>query len=72
MIVGKLRIIAKTKEEAEEIAGYLYRHTGGKASFFRAKIGQKDEWIVYGDIEVPDQEDTRTWHTRKEPRSDPN
>ena len=67
MIVDKLRIIAKTKEEAEEIAGYLNRRTGGNASFYRAKLGQKDgEWIAYGDIELPDQEDTRTWTTQKE------
>lgn len=64
MITGKLRIIAKTKEEAEEIAGYLNRRTFN-TSFFRAKLGQKDEWICYGDIEVPDQEDTRTWGTKK-------
>lgn len=61
MIVGKLRIVAKTKQEAEEIAGYLNRRTNGKASFLRAKIGQKDEWICYGDVELPESEDTRTW-----------
>ncbi|HEX9442029.1 MAG TPA: hypothetical protein VF909_20235 [Roseiflexaceae bacterium] len=65
MIVGKLRIIAKTKEEAEEIAGYINRRTSGKASFYRAKLGQKDEWIAYGDIDVPDQEDTRTWKEKQ-------
>lgn len=65
MIIGKLRIIAKTKEEAEEIAGYLNRRTGGNASFFRAKLGRRDgEWICYGDVELPAQEDTRTWNTR--------
>jgi hypothetical protein len=66
MIIGKLRIIAKTKEEAEEIAGYLNRRTFN-TSFYRAKPGQKDgEWVAYGDIEVPDQEDTRTWKARGE------
>lgn len=61
MIAGKLRIIARTREEAEEIAGYLWRLTGANARFYRARLGQKDEWLCYGEIEVPDNEDTRTW-----------
>ena len=64
MIVGKLRIVATTKEEAEEIAGWLNRLTQGNASFYRAKLGQKDAWICFGDIELPDQQDTRNWKGR--------
>lgn len=61
MIPGKLRIIAATKDEAEEIAGYLWRISGANARFYRAKLGQKDEWLCYGEIEMPSSEDTRMW-----------
>ena len=61
MIVGQLRVVAKTKDEAEEIAGYLYRLSSGRIWFHRPKQGREGDWIAYGEIEVPNEEDTRTW-----------
>jgi spore germination cell wall hydrolase CwlJ-like protein len=59
MVKGELRIIAKSAEEAEELAGYLWRVTNGAAWFYAARQG-RNEWLCYGEIELPPDEDTRT------------
>jgi len=58
-ITGSIRIVARTREEAEEIAGYLNRISGGNVWFERPKRGRM--WLVYGEVTVPSEHDTRTW-----------
>jgi len=59
-IHGEIRITAATQEEAEEIAGYLNRISGGAVWFYRPREGRR-EWLVYGEVDVPPEHDTRTW-----------
>ncbi len=60
-IIGSIRIIARTQAEAEEIAGYLHRISGGHVWFRLPERGQKDQWLAYGEVDVPPEHDTRTW-----------
>jgi hypothetical protein len=66
VIAGQLRIVAKTKDEAEEIAAYLHRLSGGRAWFGRPKQGREGDWIAVGEVEMPADEDTRTWTKARE------
>lgn len=67
MITGYVRIIADTREEAEEIAAYLYRTTGKLVCFNRAVQGRRGEWLCYGEMELPPEEDTRNWKKGNKP-----
>ena len=60
-ITGQIRSVAKTREEAEEIAGYLHRISGGNVWFHRPRPGRDTEWLAYGEVGVPPEHDTRTW-----------
>lgn len=60
---GQIRIIAYRREDAEELAGWLNRITRGRVWFYRPQQG-RSEWLVYGEIELPPEEDTRI---QKEP-----
>lgn len=52
-VKGQIRIVAQSREEAEELAGYLWRATGSAAWFYRPKAGREGEWLVYGEVELP-------------------
>jgi hypothetical protein len=67
VIAGRIRIVASSQEEAYEIAGYLHRLSGGRIWFRRPERSRSgQQWLVYGDVEVPDDQDTRTWNDKKE------
>jgi len=57
MIVGKIRIIAGSQRQVEQLATYLNRVSGGQVVLRDPARGDaSDQWVVHGRVELADAE----------------
>jgi hypothetical protein len=64
--VGKVRIIAQSQRQAEQLAAYLARVSGGQVVFRSpARRGDaSDQWLMYGAVELPPERKEQTHDSR--------
>ena len=60
-MLAKVRLIAKSAEDAHQARDYLLRTLGDAVELVPPKPGRDTDYLVYGTLHLPDEDDADGW-----------